>query len=801
MSDAFNPYHRWLGIPPKYQPPDHYRLLGVERLESDFDVIRDASERQISHVRRYASGEHRDSANRVLNELATARACLLNSASKAAYDEQLRAQIAEQNPPPPHASSIPATTSPVQRSRRRQPRSPRVEVVKIVMGGIAGLAIGVLLLWYGFGVDVLRVMESRDEGTAKPIAQNDANAHPKPPLTPNVAPANARWQILRPTTLEALHGTKLSALEDSSVLASGVSAETNTYVLTATSPLNEITGIQIEAIPDSSLPANGPGRTNGNFVLTEFKVFVIGSDGGAIQIALQNASASFEQSLHTLGDKENPYKKYNAASAIDGDVKGKRWGWAIHPHVGKPHRVVVETAEPISGSEIKLRITIDQQHGTQHTLGRFRLAVTSSPPPFSADGDAVSSVPMQEESTVSDGPTTDPLPGAPLSDGFAPPLAVAPFDAVQAREHQQAWADYLGVPVEISNSLEMKLRLIPPGDFAMGSAENEEGRNVDEHLHLVQISHAFYLAEHEVTVGQFERFVAATGYRTEAERDGAVASGWSEARQRVQGSDPIYSWQNTGFVQTEKHPVVNVSWSDAVAFCKWLGRQEQVEYGLPTEAQWEFACRAGSGAAYSFGDDSERLAEHANVADRTAKLKFTNYPDWAYIANVDGYAFTAPVGSFKTNAWGLYDVHGNVWELCRDWYDAEYYELSPRADPDGPLLSNGSLHESEEQKRVCRGGGWSARTYTEYRSASRIGFAVCNRSLSTGFRVMRTMEAGKSAHDFKVMRNSIGMKLVLIPAGDFLIGSHESPAALAGEFGAKVTDFTALSAHLVLNNF
>ncbi len=322
----------------------------------------------------------------------------------------------------------------------------------------------------------------------------------------------------------------------------------------------------------------------------------------------------------------------------------------------------------------------------------------------------------------------------------------------------------------------------------MGSPDDEKGRSVDEYLHRVRISHAYYLAKHEVTVGQFERFVEATGYQTEAEQSGEGGSGWSESTERIR-REPKYSWSNTGFPQTDKHPVVNVSRNDAVAFCEWLGRQERFEYGLPTESQWEYACRAGSDAPYSFGGDGGKLAEHANVADRTAKLKFTNYSDWAFVPNLDGYAFTALVGNFQANAWGLHDVHGNVWEFCRDWYDAEYYKVSPKVDPDGPPLSNGSLLESEEQKRVCRGGGWSARTYTEYRSASRIGFAASNRSLSTGFRVMRTANADESAHDSKVMSNGLGMKLVLIPAGEFMMGSHESPTALAREFGADASDF------------
>lgn len=178
---AFDPYHAWLGIPSTEQPADYYRLLGINRFESESSVISNAAERQIRHIKTFQLGEHAGHSQTILNELATARACLLNVASKAAYDQQLRAQIAEQNPPPV-ASPDPATTSSAQRSARRRPRNPLVEVMKIVVGGMAGLTIGVLLLWYGFGMDVLGVMASREILTAKPLAQNDADAQLKSPL-------------------------------------------------------------------------------------------------------------------------------------------------------------------------------------------------------------------------------------------------------------------------------------------------------------------------------------------------------------------------------------------------------------------------------------------------------------------------------------------------------------------------------------------------------------------------------------------------------------------------------------------
>ena len=144
-----------------------------------------------------------------------------------------------------------------------------------------------------------------------------------------------------------------------------------------------------------------------------------------------------------------------------------------------------------------------------------------------------------------------------------------------------------------------------------------------------------------------------------------------EPRKKEFDFNEKYSWRNTGFEQTDEHPVVNVSWNDAVAFCKWLSKKEGKTYRLPTEAEWEYACRAGTTTRYYSGDDPETLAKVGNVADAALKAKF---PDWKYtIKASDGYVFTAPVGKFKPNAFGLYDMHGNAWQWCADWYGEEYY--------------------------------------------------------------------------------------------------------------------------------
>jgi formylglycine-generating enzyme required for sulfatase activity len=288
----------------------------------------------------------------------------------------------------------------------------------------------------------------------------------------------------------------------------------------------------------------------------------------------------------------------------------------------------------------------------------------------------------------------------------------------------------------------MKLVRIPPGEFLMGSPEplevlsraypNYEFVRIaelgdDRPAHKVRITKAFYFGIHEVTIGQFKQFVEESSYRTEAERDGTGGYGIDlKTREWVPGRRPEYSWRNPGFPQRDDHPVVNVTWNDAMAFCRWLGQKERQTYRLPTEAEWEYACRAGTTSRYHCGDLPESLAKAANIYDASSRKVF---PEWGRYAlkSDDGYPFTAPVGSFRPNAFGLYDMHGNVWEWCSDWYDEHYYARSPIDDPQGP--PSGRL-------RVRRGGGWHG--WPLYvRSAFRNFNTPQSRYLNLGLRVVR----------------------------------------------------------------
>ena len=353
----------------------------------------------------------------------------------------------------------------------------------------------------------------------------------------------------------------------------------------------------------------------------------------------------------------------------------------------------------------------------------------------------------------------------------------------------------------------MKMVLIPPGEFLMGSSEEEiEGllKEVEETgdlegyaeriasegpQHKVRISRPFYLAAHELTVGQFKAFVEATGHKTVVESSDASGSGLVEVDGELQSARrPEFSWRNVGIEQTDQHPVANLVWDDAVAFCQWLREKEGSTYRLPTEAEWEFACRAGSTTRWFFGDDEAELQQYAWCASRGGNV-------------------AKPVGQLAANGFGLYDIYGNVWEMCSDSYSPDYYAVSPLDDP---------ACSSSEAEHVTRGGAIEYKPWF-VRSAARNSSYQRHGHLHLGFRPVMLIDptdpkptpkppaeapkphtttgtqapppavapfspeqAKKHQQQWALhlgvpveFSNSIGMRMVLIPPGEFVMGSSE----------------------------
>jgi formylglycine-generating enzyme required for sulfatase activity len=311
------------------------------------------------------------------------------------------------------------------------------------------------------------------------------------------------------------------------------------------------------------------------------------------------------------------------------------------------------------------------------------------------------------------------------------------------------------VLTEFKNSIGIELRLIPAGAFSMGcsygradlerrgvSAYPEFNNDDERDVHWVKITKPFHLSIHEVTLNQFLMYCDAdrVNHRIDAEKD--ARGGWGYDGLKFEQKPQYLPW-NTGWNKPDSlfrnHPVVNVSWNDAMAFCRWLTAKEQQArristsqyYTLPTEAQWEYACRGGSSKpnVFSFGDDCQQFSKYGNVKDKAFSEKFQaearEFGD--PIQASDGYVFTSPVGTFQANGFGLFDMHGNVWEWCLDVYDSGAYSVRGKETLDPIVLTPG-------KERVCRGGG-SFNAPNGCRTANRFSRPPESRDHNTGFRI------------------------------------------------------------------
>ena len=261
------------------------------------------------------------------------------------------------------------------------------------------------------------------------------------------------------------------------------------------------------------------------------------------------------------------------------------------------------------------------------------------------------------------------------------------LDTTKSLQTEARWfQDYQPTPrgVEpelLMNSIGMRLRRIPAGSFWMGSSESEEGHDPDEFRHFVRLTKPYYMGVYPVTQGQYAR---------------------------IMGENPSHF--NEGLGGGFNHPVEMINWEEANTFCQTLSDLESEKnagrvYRLPTEAEWEYACRAGTTTRFSFGDEWE--GNLANILHH--------------------YDHPMPVGYFQPNSFGIYDTHGQVREWCQDWYRREYYRHSQEENPTGP---------PDGESKVIRGGSWDISSEQYARSAYRVYFRPDGRLLGIGFRVV-----------------------------------------------------------------
>lgn len=285
--------------------------------------------------------------------------------------------------------------------------------------------------------------------------------------------------------------------------------------------------------------------------------------------------------------------------------------------------------------------------------------------------------------------------------------------------------------MRVENGLGMKFNLILPATFVMGAELNEPARK-DEIQHRVTLTKPFYIGIYEVTVGQFKRYVNAMrkqdkDWKTAAE--GGVlgmTGGLSTVATGVNQWNPNASWKSPGFQQGDDHPVVFVSWNDAMGFVQWLSKKEGRTYRLPTEAEWEYACRGMTRTAYCWGNNFSDGKGHANLADQSFE---EIYSSKMYGGRFDdGYPYTSPVGSFGPNSHGLYDMHGNVFEWVNDKWGLPRFVTT--VNPQG--AERGKFH-------LAKGGAWGSRP-DQVRAAFRFRAEPDMRFAGLGFRIVMEVE-------------------------------------------------------------
>lgn len=244
-----------------------------------------------------------------------------------------------------------------------------------------------------------------------------------------------------------------------------------------------------------------------------------------------------------------------------------------------------------------------------------------------------------------------------------------------------------------------EMMVIPAGSFRMGDL-NGGGDSDEKPVHTVTIPNNFAVSKFEVTRGEFSTFVNATGYSVNGECYFHTGSEWKKSSSR--------NWRSPGFSQTDREPVVCMSWDDAKAYVHWLSGMAGKDYRLLSEAEWEYAARSGTSTKYHFGDDLS--SDQANANRNVGK--------------------TTPVGNYPSNTFGLHDMHGNVWEWTEDCYQDSYQGT--------PTNGNANAGSNFCLGRVLRGGSWGSNS-RNLRSATRLKRLIVFRSYGYGFRVARSL--------------------------------------------------------------
>ncbi len=748
-------YTELLGIPPGPRPPNHYAILGLPLFEPDPNVVHEAVLRQTAELKRYALHRDPDRIRRVqemLNEVNGAGVILQDPKTKGPYDEELaqklgigppvpEATVVEESPPPaiptltPVAPPVPpppraAAAAPVARQEAAPPaRQPFLAVLR-------DYAVDILVLYWGWGLLALALVlaiglpivlwPSSPEAQAPPKPTTATRAEPKKraePVWPFDAAEARRWQADVANEL----GT---GVEQQVTLGDGVTlhlvlipagrfdigspaAEPDRDDSEGQKPVAiarpfwlgkyEVTQRQREAIMGTSdAKVAGPDHPVERVSWDDCRALLARLNervpGGGFRLPMEAewewACRAGTASRFCFGDSDaglGDYAWHSANSAWFPHPVGERRAnaWGLHDMHGN---VWEWCASPFS-----TRYDGSESQGEQAPSG---LRILRGGSWFNNPWDCRSAersvrvagfrgdnvgfrIASSARASAAPRPTKAARPASPPKKPVEPPAPKAavevytlwPFHAAEAKRRQEATAKALGVKMEeavdLGGGVSLDLVIVPAGQFTIGSPAGEKDRDSDEDQRTVTIGKPFWMGKCEVTQEQW---------------------------QALMGNNPA---RFTG----TKNPVEQVSWDDCRGFVTRLN--EKVPRGgfrLPTEAEWEWACRAGAATQFCFGDSDAGLGDYAWYTDNSR-------------------ARTHPVGEKKPNAWGLYDMHGSVWEWC----------ASPYADSYDGSESKGE--DASARLRVLRGGSWANYPWS-CRSANRLGLDPVTRYVNNGFRVV-----------------------------------------------------------------
>jgi formylglycine-generating enzyme required for sulfatase activity len=736
---TFDPYDQWLNISPQRRPPNHYELLGLPLFENDPDRIHAAGMERIAHVRNFQLGQHGRDAIRLLGELAGAFDCLSTPERKATYDRQLR-QSAETAAPAvsinPEASTArepapfesPATlaanpgrkaappaavpeASPPDTGNTEEAANERMRTVpRLPWPATAALAGAVVL---GIGLVASRSASSTGDPSSSSL--------PDLRLGPIADQTVDEGQTLKvQATLEHLaanSGSWTFHLRADAPEGARINAHTGAFTWTP----DESQGPAERRVAIAASCPNQPELETA----FDVKVREVNSPPhlDAVPDATIDEQQLFEVELH----------------ANDADQPANRLTFALEP--GAPVGMQVDAAtgrlswtpdEDQGPGEFMIGVRVSDDASPRGAdVQRFKLAVreVNRPPRLVRIGDR--KIELYELAAISlqasdpDIPKNrlklsllDPAPpGATIDDVSQtlvwrpPPECYGTRRKVSVRitdDGQGALIDTKTFEIEVgrvvTNSIGMKLVYIQPGEFRMGW--EDPPNNSQPRAQTVSVPKPLFLGQYEVTLAEFLTFVNATGSKKYGENPHFGKGGLKEEFRQI--------------------PVVNVSRDDAQAFCEWLTRVEGRRYRLPTEKEWEYCCRAGTETAYWCGDGEFSLQGAANLADIMFLQRYRVGPSeepfvttpWRPAGWDDGFAGTAPAGSFRANAWQLYDMAGNVCEWCEDAFGGGAY--------------------------IVRGGSFAS-SPPGLRSAQRYWHARTLRREDVGFRVLADAEDPVSA--------------------------------------------------------